>query len=375
MSSTRLIMARFGVLIVLMIALLSACKEEKRLEFPAVQTWEFDIEDADTLLRHSIDTIRFLPLEVTEGSMLRGIDKLVEKDGLLYLADFRMGKIVAYDMTGKVRFVLNHKGNGPQEYLEIKSFAADSSYIYVVDNFRHRLNLYDSSDGSYVRSLKLPFVVWDMEVLSSGHFIFAYVPLSTGAINMSQESYRIFVTDRELNIVRKWLPYEESDHDIIGQRTYFTSAPQGILFHSISSDDLYLFTGKDSLSRIAVNLSSAIPEEAKHDERKIKEGDYSFIPFTPVWCKDYVACVVSKGDFLYDYVYNVKKGQLSGNDTQNAYKIFCTPLGSIGNRFVAYLDDYSLYEDMVGEGFSPADKATEEHLRNEGLVLMLYDMR
>lgn len=185
---------------------LMACTSENRPVVQAGQTWNLDVEHADTLLRHAVDSIRFLALESGEDSELYGIDKLIVKNGLVYLADFRAGKIVAYDESGRSRFVLDAKGEGPEEYLEMRSFAADDSCIYTLDNYRHSLNVYGCRDGRYRKSLKLPFVAWDMEVLPDGSFIFAYSPGRGGKPSMNQGRYRIFITDRDLKIEKRLLP-------------------------------------------------------------------------------------------------------------------------------------------------------------------------
>ena len=361
--------------ILLLSVTLMACTSESRPVVQAEQTWSLDVEHADTLLRHAVDSIRFLALEGGEESVLYGIDKLVMKNGLIYLADFRAGKIVAYDESGRSRFVLDAKGAGPEEYLEMRSFAADDSCIYTLDNYRHSLNVYGSRDGRYKKSLKLPFVAWDMEVLPDGCFIFAYSPGRGGRPSMNQGRYRIFITGRDLKIEKSLLPYEKKTFDFVDRKTYFSSAGQGVLFASASSDDLFVFSGKNSLRRIAVSLGNGIPDRYRQDVTRIKEGGYSYFSATPIWCKNYVACVISCGDYLMDYVYDVKAGRLSGNDFNNAYKGLLTPLGCDGERLVSYLDDYSYYQELVAHGFARAGEEVESHLKNEGAVLLFYSMR
>ena len=192
---------------------------------------------------------------------------------------------------------------------------------------------------------------------------------------MNQGRYRIFITGRDLKIEKSLLPYEKKTFDFVDRKTYFSSAGQGVLFASASSDDLFVFSGKDSLRRIAVSLGNGIPDRYRQDVTRIKEGGYSYFSATPIWCKNYVACVISCGDYLMDYVYDVKAGRLSGNDFNNAYKGLLTPLGCDGESLVSYLDDYSYYQELVAHGFARAGEEVESHLKNEGAVLLFYFMR
>ena len=114
-------------LILLSILLCSACIEQKVSQVE--QTWDIDLSQADASLRDAIKGINFIPLETIEESLLFGVDKLVVKNDLIYIGDFYSKKIVVYDKTGKIKFVINRRGEGPEEYIDMKSFAVDKQFI------------------------------------------------------------------------------------------------------------------------------------------------------------------------------------------------------------------------------------------------------
>lgn len=356
----------------LLILLASSCVKTKGTVESDGMVWNYDVENADTLLRHYIDSITFLPLESSEETMLYGIDKFVAKNGLYYLADFRSGKIVTYDTEGNLKFVLANRGNGPKEYLEMKSFAVDETSIYIIDNFRHKIMVYNGINGQYERMTDLPFVAWDMEVLPDGYFIFSYIPYKGGTPNLSQEKYKIFITDKELNIHRKLFEYKQEQFDFIGRQCYFTSSEKGVMFTSVSSDNLYLFAGKDSVMQIEVDFKNEIPEQYRQDLQQINQNNYNYFSSTPIWYKDYIISSIADNGFLSDYVYNTKNGQLSKNDYVNAYKGLLTPVGSNENHLFGYLNDSMTYSELVKHGFSRAGKEEEQHLGHEGMLLVIY---
>lgn len=365
-----------NLIFALFLLVVSACVNEKESSITQAETtWVFDVENADTLLRHHIDTVSYLLLEEQENTMLFDVDKFIAKNGLLYLADFRTQKIVVYDKKGNLKFVLANRGNGPEEYLEMKSFAVDSSSIYVIDNYRHKILVYNGYNGVYERTLNLPFVAWDMEILPDGYFIFTYIPYRNGRPNMQQDPYKIFITDKEMRIKRKMFEYAEGQFDFVGRKKYFMPSQQGIVFTSASSDDLYLFVGKDSMRQIAIEFPNRIPRKFRQNLDKIDKGNYNYLAQTPIWHKNYIISMLSQSDFLYDYVYDIPSGRLSKNDYYNAYKGLLTPIGSDGEHLYSYLCDYLVYQELVEHGFTRADEETENLLKHDGAVLVVYTMR
>ncbi len=76
-----------------------------------------------------------MPLETKGNALLGSVDKVAFYNGTVYIADCGSRKIVAWDMKGKLRFLIDRQGRGPGEYLEVKSFSVDSDNLYILDNF------------------------------------------------------------------------------------------------------------------------------------------------------------------------------------------------------------------------------------------------
>lgn len=354
----------------------SACADKKGMSVQVEQTWNIDIRNADNQLRQRIDSIRFLPLKPHEEGLLFGVDKLVVKNGLLYLGDFRSGTISVFDKNGQQQFVLSQKGAGPTEYLEIKSFAVDEQYIYIIDNYRHKLNAYDCRNGAFAKSLDMPFVAWDVEILPDKNFIFTYIPLPGGnGPNMKQPRNKIFIADSTLHITRKMLEYGEEDYEFLASKTYFTTTPESVLFCSKASDNLFFFHNQDSVTQIRINFKHHIPEKLRKDWEAIDKGGYNFFVNPPLLHKNYLVFASPEGEIIMDYVYDTPEGRLFTNDTANADRLLLTPCASYDNTLISYLDDYSYYQELVDYGFARVGKEVEEHLQNEWPVLVFYTLK
>ena len=340
----------------------------------AKQIWQIDVKHADTLLRHNIVSIDYLLLEGTKESYIYGANKIAFKNGLIYIMDMRSYKVIAYDSTGKNKFCIDKRGQGPGEYLEVKSFAVDEQNVYTIDNYHHRLYVFDALTGVYKQTLDLPFVVWDMEVLPDGNFIFAYAHFKEGRINMEQPAYRIFITDKGLNIKRELFAYQEEDYDFLERLTYFTTTSKGVVYGTHSWDDLYLFTSTDSLSRIKVEFKNAIPEKYRKDRDVIMQNGYSYAVTTPLLTDNYACFIIPYEGYSYDYVYDISRQKLSMNDRVNGYKGLCTPVAAHGNKLISYLDSYETYKELVDYGFEN-NEAVAQHLAEENPVLIIYTMK
>lgn len=361
--------------ILLLIFFFSACTHEKTHEVQAEKAWKLELEKADTLLRHSVESIDFLALEYSDKAALFNVNKLLHENDRYYLLDCRSNKIAAYDADGMLQFVINNRGAGPQEYLEIKSFAVDSLHIYTIDNYKHQLQVYSAYDGSFQAAKKLAFVAWDMAVLPDGHFIFSYIPFEQGETSLPQDKYKLFITDKDLNIKKKLLKYTNGEFEFIGRDTYFTESEEGVVFNSVVSDDLYLFVNKDSVRHMKLDISKGIPYGENPALKEVSDEGYNFLSKTPILHKSYLYSFVSEKDRLTDYLYNISSGQLSKNDYIHALKGLLTPLTAAGDYLLSYLDDYSLYKNLVDNGFERADETVEKHLTNEGAVILKYKLK
>lgn len=356
---------------------LTSCSNKKEQATAVDQSLFFDASQVDTLLSETIQRIDFLALEATDNSDVFGVSKMVIKNDLIFMGDYHSGRIVVYDMNGKVKYVLNAKGAGPQEYLELKSFAVDERNIYTLDNSRHTVNSYDCLTGKFKQSQKLPFIAWDMEVLDNEHFIFAFIPLEGGRPNLSQPPYKILITDRDFEITDKHLKYEQDEYEFMGNAngTYFTQTKDGIVFSSMASDSFMIFYDGDSLKQKTIDFAEKIPDEFRKDRKKILENEYNFMLQTPILCKNYMAFEISVGDNIFSYIYDENAGCFHGNAEVSSHNYLFEPITSYKNQLVSYLDNYSLYEEVVETGFAKASPEIERHLKNEGAILILYTMR
>ena len=119
--------------------LVLSCTEKKK-EMPMPDK-VIEMDRVDGYMNEIIDTVMYLPLEKTEQSVLSRVNKLLSYDSLYFLADFNYSKIAVYTHTGKLKYVLNKRGHGRGEYLEIRNFTVHGDKLYTIDNFQSKINI------------------------------------------------------------------------------------------------------------------------------------------------------------------------------------------------------------------------------------------
>lgn len=366
------------ILLNILCVLLCSCGKEKNNNnaYNINERLNFEVK-VDSVLSEKIKSIDFLALDNVESTEIYDLDKVLFKNNYIYMADFHGHKIVVYDMSGKFQFVIDKKGAGVGEYLEIKNFTVDQKNIYIIDNYNHKIFMYDCQTGNFEGTKDLSFVAWDIDVLNNGDFIFAFVPLKNAKINMSQSNHLLFITDNNIQIKRRLFEYDKDFNVAFGTHSYFTSNEDNVVFSSLCFDGFTVVNKNnfDSISQVAIDFDHSIPMEKRNDIEKISERKYFYLSNPPILCKNYMAVQVNTGEYVELYVYDNKLNKFIQNSGGNATNFLYFPIASYKDKLVSYISEYSFYEELIAEGFQRADHNVEENLRNEGSMFVFYTMK
>lgn len=361
----------------LMVCSLYACEEGcGNKEVNADLTISFP-PSVNTPILEYIDTVKYLKLEDKDEALLAYVNKMVCREDKIYLGDFSNHKIVVYDTIGRFQYVIDRQGRGSGEYLQIKSFAVDDSCLYVLDTFLPGLHVFDNRTGAYVAKKRMAFIAWDFETLSRGRMIFTFCFFKDGHLPPSQPSYRLLITDNDLNIIQRLLPFEE-EGDPIGKEVYFTSNDREVVFNWCMNDSFVILdkANPDSLRRIRIDFGvNQIPESYRGDYDLIIGGSCNYIYETPVVDGDYIAMEVRKKDLDECYLFHVPSGRLLANPSEvsSPYMAFPDCCDTQGH-FIEAIVNKEFYDEHVESGFPRADAEFEKHLE-DGMALLIYKMK
>ena len=90
-----------------------------------------------------------------------------------YILDRHLQKaLFVFDEEGKFRNRIGRRGRGPGEFIEPTDFIVSDSTVTVFDMFGHKL-LYYNPDGTFIRSVRLPYSIYEIESGGDGSAIYA----------------------------------------------------------------------------------------------------------------------------------------------------------------------------------------------------------
>ncbi len=128
-------------------------KKENLNRLKLINNYDKKIKANDVL-----DTLsyRFIPLETTDESIFGKIDKVLIDSNRIFVLDTHVAKqAFIFDIEGKFISKLGTKGQGPNEFLNIKGITIDrkEKNIILFDLGNWKL-LYYTYDGDFVKSVK-----------------------------------------------------------------------------------------------------------------------------------------------------------------------------------------------------------------------------
>lgn len=103
-----------------------------------------------------IDSVKYIPLETTEESLISSIAALEIMDDRYYILNGTYTSILIFDKEGKFLHGIYTQGNGPKEYIRIGDMKLDKARrrIIVSDTFSKKLLVYDR-DGNWQQTVPM----------------------------------------------------------------------------------------------------------------------------------------------------------------------------------------------------------------------------
>jgi hypothetical protein len=136
---------------------LYGCKEQNgKMETGSVIRMDIDKRDHISVF-DIFRKIEIIPLETTDESLIKSIDKLIYYDHNIYILDYDRYKIFVFDSLGHYLFKFDDRGQGPEEYHHIADFDINEKerklvLLSAVDAKLHEYSL----NGQFLQRYNLP---------------------------------------------------------------------------------------------------------------------------------------------------------------------------------------------------------------------------
>lgn len=115
-------------------------------------------DDGDLLfLSEYCESATVVPLETSEKCLLAEIKKVEVNKDLIYLKDTKGESVYCFDFQGRLINKIGHRGDGPEDFVELTSFSLnkEKGLVYVYSRASDKIVVY-SINGDFVESLPSP---------------------------------------------------------------------------------------------------------------------------------------------------------------------------------------------------------------------------
>jgi DNA-binding beta-propeller fold protein YncE len=110
----------------------------------------------------------------------------IDENGLIYIGDAKMSRVIVLDSDGRFLFQFGKKGSGEGEFLNAKSITTDADRLYLLDPPLFRVSVFNKSDGKFL-------------------FMFGFISSLLGGFSMptsiDTDGERLFVVDTNRTVV------------------------------------------------------------------------------------------------------------------------------------------------------------------------------
>lgn len=327
--------------------------------------------------RELVSSVDYLVLDLAQGQVVGRMDKVVVSDGKIYVGDYTSQKVFVFGMDGKMCAVLDKRGRGPGEYLQIQSFSVDAGKLYVLDQFESTVLSYDAGTLAFLDAEKAPGPAWDFAALHDGGFLFAYAPMEGNPVRDRSLQYRVTVTDGKMRVKETFFSYAEDEADAFSIAPYLSENGDTVVYGSFREDGYCLFdrSGGQLKEQVRFKFAKPVPDGDRSSLLAVMGGGYTFLASVPYQCGSCCAINLSIGGAGQLCVFDEKGERLLRQPDGSMRNVLTGIIGSAGPCLIGNWQDKSIYAYMTKNGFERAEPDEEAAILADAPFLVFYRMK
>lgn len=127
----------------------------KQQSISAEQTVQVDFNQTSNTLYISdiTSSVQNISLKLPKEQFIGEAGQAFIDNSNIFILDRKQKKIFCFNDKGTLLYLLDKRGEGPEEYIDINHFWIRQDYIYIADNKSLKINIY-TFDGQYVQTIK-----------------------------------------------------------------------------------------------------------------------------------------------------------------------------------------------------------------------------
>jgi hypothetical protein len=344
------------LLILSAFAIITSCSSNKKeiLVEEDSPAKEIKIRSSDISMEEIGD---FLVLDsyiiLSNDEIIGAVERSIMDKDKIYLLD-NTHRVFCYDMKGNLVFMIDRRGQGPQEYVQISDFGIDfsSNRLFIYDDNVRKIFVFDKQTGNYVSEFSTRFMLPDKFGVVDGVFFFDNADDRRIGVNDETLKYFLLYSETGTRIDGRFFP-----HDAIagyyfggGEGHPFFYNDDKLLYNKVLSSRVHVLR-KNGISALCdIFLPNQLPMkliEEKIEIWDVVRSDYSWC-LSDIFLSDSVLhFVFSKDGFINTCYYDLASDKI----------LFCGP--KVLDTVRENLPFYSLIDGVFDGKFYTLIPATE----------------
>ena len=361
------------------IFLLVSCTTHKSEHYVGNETYSiaFNESNLDNYRNTEwVDSIRLIALSENpdEDLQFKQIDKIVVKNGLIYVADTYLKRLIVFDENGNALKSVGTFGDGPGEYSSLTAFYVNQDNdVYVYDSSKNKIFLYDCAN-QFVKDFDVKFKAENFTGLSNGDFFFSLSPFNEKAL----KGKKIAITDKDFKVKTTLLEFDEYvdlNYKFISPLTEYQD---NIVLNRGICNDIYVYSKSDGEIKIMTFDfgEGNVPVEKLKDVHSLLESksDICYIASCPIVVNNTIFSVLNKQNELYTCIFDMSENRVALN------KLSDYSVGRV-NIPLSITDEgllVSYFNEDIYPNYEKEDKISEQikdELKKGGFVVCLSKLK
>ncbi|MDH8701866.1 hypothetical protein M2138_001217 [Dysgonomonadaceae bacterium PH5-43] len=269
-------------------------------------------------------------------------------------------RIFCYNMSGDLIYIINQRGQGPQEYVNATDFGVDrfSDKLFVYDDHTRRILVFNKQTGIYISDFSTRHMLPTNFGITDGVFFFNNDD-DRRVVDKRKQKYNLFYSETGEQIDNCFLP-----HDAIaeyhfgggdGGHPFFYNEGQ-LLYNKIFDSRIYCLKKNQIIPLFDIILPNQLPIrkiEEKMEHIDVVRSNYSYALSNIFISEGIVHFIFSKDGFIQSCYYDLDSDRV----------LFCGPRVLAETR--KHLPFYSLVQGVYNECFFALISPVEIERRKE----------
>ena len=300
--------------------------DKEDLPIDNINIQNINIKLTDSAFRHVDNLLHTESYTILSNDEPLGIvERIIIEDSLIYILD-NMPKIVCFNKKdGSIKWKINNRGEGPEEYGEIIDFTIDrtSKQLIAYDGGKRRLTKYDLLSGEYISSTTIYDII-PKQIAFANNGIFFDNHDHMNYPDKKELHYSLLYTKTGSKMNKSFFPHDKvSDYNFnYGDGHPFFYEQNRILYNPRFSNIVFEIIPEGLTPLYKINLPDSLPLKIIEEgisPHKLIESNYSWGISNIFECSNILYFWFTKNGRYYTVFYNLQNNKLiyGGNRVTN----------------------------------------------------------